>query len=130
MASIDLDALRAARNEAAGEPNTLRVAGKEFRLPPSLPLSFAVALERDSTTEALKALLGEQMDEFLSLGVDYADLADLIGETVKLYTGRSPGESKASVDSSQNGGKRSRRTSPGSTPASVTSPKPASAPSR
>src|SRR6266540_3503795 len=112
---IDLDAMRAARAEVEGEPVTLTFGGKTFALPKTLPIAFAVALERDSTTEALRALLGEQVDEFLGLGADYSDLADLMAAVVKLYTGRSPGESGASPVSSGNGGRRSRRTSRTST---------------
>jgi hypothetical protein len=105
---FDLDAAKAARLEARGEPRLFLFGGQKFELPPELPAEFAYLL--DDAKEALQYLLGDQFDDFWAQRPSAQDLIDLVGWISKTY-GSDPGESTASGSSSAAGGRRSRPTS-------------------
>lgn len=105
---FDLDAAKAARLEARGEPRWFIFGGQKFELPPELPAEFAYLL--DDAKEALRFLLAEQFDDFWSHRPSAQDLVDLVAWISKTYRA-DPGESSASGPSSNNGGTRSRPTS-------------------
>jgi len=115
MATLDLDAARAARAEAAGETHALVFGAVEFPLPAELPADFAFRLADGETRGALEALLAERFEEFWERRPTIEDLTALAEGVAKLYGFGDPGESSASAPSSANGGKRSRPTSSGST---------------
>jgi hypothetical protein len=125
MGMLDLDAARAARAEAAGERHAIKFGGVVFELPVEIPADFAFYLVENDARSALRSLLGDRFDEFWALKPSIADLNELAGGVAKLYSFGDVGESVASVTSSKNGGKSSRRTSPATTRS--TSAKPASA---
>lgn len=121
LETFDLDAARAARLEAKGEPRLFVFGGRKFELPPELPAEFAYLL--DDAKEALRYLLSDGFDDFWAQRPSREDLTDLVGWITKTY-GTSQGESPASDGSSTNGSGRSRRISPTTT--RPTSAKPAS----
>lgn len=109
---FDLDAARAARLEARGEPRWFIFGGDKFELPPELPAEFAYLL--DDPKEALRFLLANDFERFWSLRPSGQDLVALVGWLTKAY-GAGPGESSASGSSSAPGGPPSRPTSPATT---------------
>ena len=129
MATVDLDAARAARQEAAGDPHQVRLGGRDFLLPAEIAFEaleglIAVA-DLDADTDAAAALLGtrnlfealfaDQWDDFMALHPSLTDLLVLAGEIPRLYGFDSVGESRASDSSSSGTSRSSRRTSNGST---------------
>jgi hypothetical protein len=95
MAHLDLDARRAARAEKAGPAHTIRCNGTTFDLPTELPLVFVEHLNEGRLLAAVRALVGERADEFVSVvNPSLGDLADIS----ELY-GKSLGESSASTGS-------------------------------
>lgn len=105
--TIDLDALRAARLEAAGESPTVVFGGVTFALPPELPFEvaeYAAILTDEDVTDAasvsaikgcFRELLDEQYDAFMALRPSKEDVDALFGAVMDLY-GTSPGEPAAS----------------------------------
>lgn len=114
---FDVTAAVAARDEAAPEAKRFVLRGEDFTLPARLPF-FATRdafAQEDSTTAFMRLVLGEQWEAFLALEPDTAEMEVLSKWVVEAYGFGSPGESAASPDSSSNGGRRSRRTSPATT---------------
>jgi hypothetical protein len=109
---FDLDAARAARLEARGEPRLFLFGGQKFELPPELPAEFAYLL--DDAKEALRFLLDGQFDDFWAQRPSAQDLIDLVAWITKTYRA-ALGESTASGSSSTPGGGPSRPTSPATT---------------
>jgi hypothetical protein len=93
--SIDLDAARAARAEAAGEPVALTFGGKTIALPPELPADFALLLADGDFRGAVKALLNEDAQWFFDLRPSMDDLKALAEGAGEVY-GLTEGESEAS----------------------------------
>ena len=95
---IDLDRARAARGETKQEPVTLRLGGRDFELPPEMPVAFALYAAEGQMLKAVGALLGDQLDAFLELRPAVSDLEALAEEAGKVY-GLAPGEAPASASS-------------------------------
>lgn len=112
--NLDLDAARAARQEAQGEPPTITYNGKVYTLPQELRLSQLEAFLRAERENDLRgvivALLADRADEFLADDPSYNDLKAMGDGLQELYGIGLP-ESGASNGSSPSGGGRSRRTS-------------------
>lgn len=111
---IDLDAARAARREASGEPPVIVFGGKELELTFEIPFevaermgSMGVALENQDGNElsngfrdVLKLLLGDHFDEFMAQRPSVPDLMAMVDGVVKAYGFADLGESQASAGSS------------------------------
>lgn len=116
MATLDLDAERAARAETPGG-HTLRVGGREFALPAELPHGFgqacieAPAKGEEGVARALRLLFGGQYDDLVDQRLTDPDIADLFNKLPALYGLDGLGESSASNGSSPSTGSRSRPTS-------------------
>src|ERR1044072_513764 len=106
MATVDLDAKRAARSEALSEPHTVVFGGEKFELPPKIPLESVELMAEAKFRDAFRILLGEDdiTDRFFAHRPDDGDLEAIMG----LYG--QPGESSASPVSSLNGGRPPSRT--------------------
>lgn len=116
MATIDLDAARAARAEAQGEENTVLLGGDTFTLPLELPIELGDFLVSGRVGAFIEALLGEeQWTKFASHKPTLNDLKVLAEQLAPLYGFESPGESPASVASLPSNGSHSRPTSRAST---------------
>lgn len=147
MATIDLDAAKAARHEAHEEPHIIRFGGRDFLMPAEPPfetfeqaISIAEGLDgteiRDADAQVtlrgirdlLASLLGDQWNDFRALRPSFADLVALAGQIPLLYGFDSAGESEASGGSSESISSPSRPTSNGSTDSiyagNSTAPKP------
>lgn len=82
--TLDLDAIKAADREAAGEGPTVRIAGKVYQLPAKLPLAVAVAVTENDMRTVVEVLFGTQAaaDVLPHLTVDDLDpIANLYGTT-------------------------------------------------
>jgi hypothetical protein len=127
MALIDLDELRAARQEAQArkKPPELVLKGRRYKLPPTYPLAAALAAEDLRAKEFLDALLADEdaVAQFIT-DADAEDLLALMSRVARAY-GTDPGESAASSPSSASTGGRSRPTTSRTT--AVTSSKTAGA---
>lgn len=99
--SLDLDAARAARAEARGEPPTVTIGGETFTLPPELPMRYVWTLaDGEDDRDALKLLFDGQWDRFVKLvEPTREDILALVAAVPKLYGLRSEGESSASAGS-------------------------------
>jgi hypothetical protein len=115
MGDLDLDAARAARAEARGEPPTVTLGGETFTLPPEMPLRYVWTLVDGDDMAALRVLFNGQLDRFLATEPTREDILTLIAGVPALYGLVSPGESPASAGSSNDGSSRSRPTSPAAT---------------
>lgn len=120
---IDLNALRAARAEAAGEPIILTVGDEDVELPPEMPLAVATGFARlasgDPTgiDDALGALLGPESNRIITEhSLTLTDLMELMEAAGALY-GVTVGESSASAPSSPPAPRPSKPTSSATTPA-------------
>jgi len=92
---FDLDAVRAARAEAQAEAPAVTFGGKEYQLPTEMPWAVVEAAASGDATgvvEAVKALLGDQWEDFASHGLSVADMIDLMEHIGALYGGE-PGKS-------------------------------------
>lgn len=92
--AFDLDAARAARREAVGEPFPFTFGGENFTLPPSKewPLEATDFLADGHIGPAMKVLLGDrQWATFSALGATVGDLKDLFS-ALSNWTGLTPGE--------------------------------------
>lgn len=112
--SLDLDALRAQRAEARGEPKTFRANGTVWTLPDELPLEVGIHMAQGNTLAALEGALGDQWVEFRKGNFSVNDFRALADGMDAIY-GVEMGESPASPSSSSSNGSRSRPTSNGST---------------
>jgi hypothetical protein len=109
--TLDLDALRLARWEAAGTRPQVTHGGRTWTLAPELAIQVGWALTRDDLDTALEFLLenGDEAEPFLRAApVTQRDLTELI----RLTYGVTAPESPASPASSPTNGTRSRPTSP------------------
>ena len=114
MASLDLDARRAARAEATGEPHEVTLGGEVFRFRPRIPLEALDLMAEGKFRPAFRLMLFDDrdgkkvkvtaLDRFFSHVPDDADLEDIVEG---LY-GQAPGEFSASPASSANGGRPQR----------------------
>lgn len=117
---FDLDALRAARAEAQGEPPTVTLHGDTYVLPVEMPWSVVEALATDGAKEFLRAvkdLLGEDgYERALGTGATREDFGALVMMAAgELYEAGDPEASGSSVSSSSNGSSPSKPTSGGTT---------------
>jgi hypothetical protein len=129
MTTLDLDAKRAARDEARNYHHTVRFGGEPFIFPARLPLEFLDRMSAGTPRAAFAVLFGENPDttppggevtaRFFSHRPDDGDLEAI---SSGLYS-TSLGESPASPTSSTNGGRPSkatgRRTTRGGTSPSI-----------
>lgn len=115
--SFDLEAARAARAEAKGDPPTVTFAGETFVFPVEMPMQYVWTLvDCEDDRDALKVLLNGQWDRFVkAVNPTRDDILALIAEVPKLYGLGPPGELSASAGSSNGGSNRSRPTSPAAT---------------
>ena len=126
MATIDLDARRAARTETENKPHEATLGGRTYRFKPRMPLEFTDLLNTPGRiAEAIKLILVDP-DDWAEFRQAVPDDDDLIAIT-ELY-GVDLGEAVASAGSSLNGGASSRPTSKPTT--ASTSRKRATAPTR
>jgi hypothetical protein len=93
--SIDLDAARAARAEAAAEPVSLTFGGKTIELPVEMPADFALQLADGDFRGAVTALLDKETEWFFDLRPSLDDLKALADGASEVY-GLTEGESEAS----------------------------------
>lgn len=124
MGSFDLDAARAAREEARGKSrHTVTFGGKKFTLPPDPPwllIEAMAAVQQKASgvltiyVAAIEELLGDQYEAFRELKPSRDDMSDLVNAALAMYEDE-PGESPASVSSSARRSRSSRPTSNGST---------------
>lgn len=122
MVDVDLDALRAARREVAGEPVTVGFAGSTFTLPAEIPLEVLLAFPSDLETTmtfdhylaVARAFLDEQFDAFRALKPTTGDVRDFVDAVLAKYA-VGLGESRGSDVSSARTSEPSRPTSSGST---------------
>jgi hypothetical protein len=113
---LSLDAKRAARSEAANEPHEVVFGGETFAFPAWMPLEYIDHLDAGRMRMAFALLFGEDPDadppggevtaRFFSHRPDNGDLREI---SQALYS-TNVGESSASPDSSQNGGRPSKPT--------------------
>jgi hypothetical protein len=105
---LDLDAKRAARDEAVALPHEVVLGGEVFSLPAKIPLEAIDLMAEGSFRAAFRLLLfddQEQLDRFMSHRPDDGDLEEIMG----LYG--TPGESSGSRPSLTSNGSRSKPTS-------------------
>ena len=131
---IDLNAARAARAEARGEPVTVELGDDVYELPAEMPASVIGCIARaqagdpSGMLEAMAALVGDGFDEMVTkhrLSLD--DLMVLLDGASEQYGMTTP-ESSASPASSPATSTPSRPTSSATT--TPTSARPSSAPAR
>jgi hypothetical protein len=116
MASLDLDAKRAARSEAQNEPHEVTFGGETFTFPAWMPLEFVDYLDAGKMRVAFALLFDEDVDadppggevtaRFFKHRPDNGDLREI---SQALYS-TTVGESSASPGSSANGGRPSSKT--------------------
>lgn len=118
--TLNLDAKRAARAAARGEPMRMVLAGETFDLVAEMPIEIGDLANDSKLTEAFKMMLAQPDDDWdrlLACRPSFNDILDVVE-----FFGNQLGESVKSAESSANIGVRSRPTSTGSTAA--ISPKP------
>lgn len=95
---INLDALRAARAEAAGEYITVEFNGEQFTVKRELPYSVLRKVKRDDLDGALADVLGAERAEALLENSDLSlqDVNALLEGIVQASTGKSLGEASGS----------------------------------
>ena len=123
MARIDLDAARRARK---GEEHTVAFGGGEFTLPPEPPFAVAPLAVEGDIDGMIKAMLGDQYEDFMTLKPSLLDVTTLLEQAFELYGFSDMGESLASAGSSKTTSSRSRPTSNGSTTRTLRTPSRAS----
>jgi hypothetical protein len=108
MATIDLDARRAARAEHANAPHEATLGGRVYRFKPRMPLEFTDLLSAGRMGEAMALLLVDP-DDWQAMRAAVPDEDDLMA-IAELY-GVDLGEAPASAPSSRRTGPTSKRTS-------------------
>ena len=113
MEPFDLDAARAQRREAAGEPATFTFGGEQYHVPPSSewPLGVRDLLVGGDLQGAMRELLNGQWERFHAAGPTMGDVGDLHDWISESNGMRSAGNSSGSSGTSRSTPKRSRRTS-------------------
>lgn len=113
MAELDLDAARAARNEARRKAPQIIFGGERFALPVELPWDFMDVLDSGDMKAAMGMLLNGDFERFWGHGPTTDDMKEVAQHVAQLYGfGGGKGESSASGGSSTSSGSPSRRTSP------------------
>jgi hypothetical protein len=109
MATVDLDARRAARSEAESQPHRVVFGGETFTFPPTVPLEALDLMAEGRFRHAFRLLLDDDTAtaRFMAHRPDDGDLDELMRG---LY-GQTLGEPSASPGSSANGGRPSKPTS-------------------
>jgi len=111
MTRLDLNARRAARAAAKGEPFVVRLGVQEFTLAGEMPFFCLEAVEDNRFIDAVKMLVApEDWERFRACAPTFQDVVEII----EAY-GVGLGESTNADGSSPNTGAPSRPTSPGST---------------
>lgn len=113
--AIDLDALRAARLEVIGDGVTVVFNGREFRLPPEMPIDVALELGAGNPKEAASAAFGDDFEAFWALRPSMEDLEALFTAWGQSTGVGDAGESEASGAPSNGSSAPSRPTSPATT---------------
>lgn len=111
MGVLDLDARRA---EANDEPHQLTLGGETYELPARVPLAFVEELSNNRFYEAIALLFGADNAEPVFALLSAEDL-DVIAKDLYDMGGDGVGKASASSSSSNRAGRRSKRTSNGST---------------
>lgn len=95
---INLDALRAARAEAAGEFITIEFAGEQFTVRRELPYSVLRKVQRNDLDGALADVLGQERADSLldNPALTLQDVNALLEGIVEASTGKSLGEASGS----------------------------------
>ena len=91
---LDLDAARAARQEAQQEAPVIRFGGTDFVLPVELPWTVAEAASEGTGAGAFRAielLLGDQWVTFTTLNPSVADVLEIVQGIAGIY-GVDPGK--------------------------------------
>jgi hypothetical protein len=117
MATLDLDARRAARAETIGGPHEVTLGGEVFHLRPMLPLEALDLMAEGKFRPAFRLMLVPDTEDDTTLArffANFPDESDLEDIVEGLYGQRS-GERSASRPSSANGGRPSKPTSPPTT---------------
>lgn len=117
MEPLDLDAARAARAEANGEPRSFILSGETFELPVELAWDFTEVFSSGEVTRILEYLLGpSQFERFRNLEPKPTDPdVTALVEALPQFYGPAAGESPASSASSKKTSRHLRPTSSGST---------------
>ena len=119
MARIDLDAAKRARK---GETVVVEFGGREFELPPEPPFEVAPKAVEGDIDGMVRAMLGDQYDDFMACKPSLMDVTTLLEQAFELYGFSDMGESLASASSSKSTSSRSRPTSPITTASSLRTP--------
>lgn len=92
MSDFDLDAKRAARREALGDPKVITWAGVDWELPVELPYEvleqhrLLTLGDLGAVVGIVKALLGDEWDAFVAAKrPSMQDCDELVGAMLKLY---------------------------------------------
>lgn len=104
--TFDLDAARAAADDASRKPWPFIFRGKEFHVIRPAPIGAIIAIVDSDFRTGTKLLFGEEAQEVLAAGLDILDLRLILDELVG-----GQGEESASSGSSGKDGVKSRRTS-------------------
>lgn len=112
---IDIDAARAARLEAEGEPHELVFHGQSYTVPAEAHWKFVHYLNRGQIPSALAAGLGEDTWSAISEHATREDLRVVLDNLMDVWGIGNEGEANASGSSSPDGGSSSRPTSSGTT---------------
>lgn len=98
MSWVNGDAI-AAKLGATGRETGVTVRGRNFPMPPSLPLVFPVLLQMEDISGALRSLFGEQWEDLIRLaGAEMS--VDWLREVVEQVYGDGSGEASASAPTS------------------------------
>jgi hypothetical protein len=90
--TIDLDALKAAREEATAAIPRIVFGGETFELPVEVPATFAFRAQEGDMEAAINELLDEDAPRFWALRPTVSDLMSLTGALATAYGLDSPGE--------------------------------------
>lgn len=108
---LDIDAARAARLEAEGEPHELVFAGETYTVPAEAPFRFVHYLARGQTGPCLASVFGEDGWTTIAKQASREDVAEIVDQLLAVWGMGDTGEQQASGDSSSDGGASSRPTS-------------------
>lgn len=105
---IDLDAMRAARDEAEGSTVTIMLGGQGYEVPREIPFAVLQRARDNDLDGALAALMGnDEAARFMaSPALRVQDIAAMLEAIIADSTGSSLGESSGSSTSSRRTTKR------------------------
>lgn len=112
---IDIDAARAARLEAEGEPHELIIGGNTYEVPAEAPWRFVFHLARNQTPQCMAAAVGEDAWTEIAKVASIDDMSVIVDRLCDVWGLGDSGEQSASGGSSSDGGDSSRPTSTGTT---------------